>query len=83
MEASTVGATGRSSVPSAWRLLARRETAPFESSCVGAELVTALATNCVVSGGEKIVTSDIYVGATLESDVLGFGEGVADVEQMH
>jgi hypothetical protein len=47
-----------------------------ESSCVGAELVTALKTNCVISSGEKIVTLDIYVSATLETDVLGAGEDV-------
>jgi hypothetical protein len=57
--------------------------ATVESSCVGAELVTALKTNCVVSSGEKIVTSDIYVSATLEMDVLGAGEDVTAVEQMH
>jgi hypothetical protein len=33
--------------------------AAVESSNVGAELVSALETNCVISGGEKIVTSDI------------------------
>jgi hypothetical protein len=54
--------------------------AVVESSSVGAELVTALEMNCVISGGEKIVTSDIYVGATLETDVLGAGEGIVVVE---
>jgi hypothetical protein len=33
--------------------------AVVESSSVRDELVSALETNCVVSGGEKIVTSDI------------------------
>jgi hypothetical protein len=33
--------------------------AMVESSSIRDELVSALETNCVVSGGEKIVTSDI------------------------
>jgi hypothetical protein len=33
--------------------------AAVESSSVGAELVSVLETNCVVSGGEKIVASDV------------------------
>jgi hypothetical protein len=33
--------------------------AAVESCSVGAELVSALETNCVVSGGQKIVASDV------------------------
>jgi hypothetical protein len=36
-----------------------KEVAAVESSSVGAELVSALETNYVVSGGEKIVASDV------------------------
>jgi hypothetical protein len=54
-----------------------------ESSSAKAELGSALETNCIDSGGAKIIASDVQVAATLETDVLGAGEGVTAVEQMH
>jgi hypothetical protein len=50
-----------------------KRVAAVESSSVGAELGSTLEMNYVDSGGEKIVGSDIEVGATLEKDVLNAG----------
>jgi hypothetical protein len=50
-----------------------KRVAIVESSSVGAELGSNLETNYVDLGGEKIVGSDVKVGATLEKDVLGAG----------
>jgi hypothetical protein len=50
-----------------------KRVATVESSSIGAELGFTLEANYVNLGGEKIVGSDVEVGATLEKDVLGAG----------
>ncbi|KAM0824845.1 hypothetical protein ACQ4PT_069938 [Festuca glaucescens] len=62
------------------------KVAAVEGSVGGAASSASLETNCVGTGGEKIVALDgsgvAGVGAATETDVVGAGEGITAVEQM-